>query len=104
MKRRLKLLVGVNDAFHVALERSVVNSNGSFTNEIWQEQNFFAMKTFGADGDEVFVWRRVGLLLVHFRGRFVYCVVIRAEIAQFSLTSRTNSLSLQQWCESTRVQ
>ena len=58
-------------------------SASHFTSEIWQEQNFRATETFGADGDEVFVWRLVGLLLVHFRGRVVYCVVIRAEVAQF---------------------
>ena len=64
------------------------------TNEIWQEQHFCATKMFGADGDEVFVWRLVGLLLVHFRGRFMHCVVIRADEAQF-LFDVTNKPSLQ---------
>ena len=83
----------MNAAFHVALERSVVDSNGSFTNETWQEQNFCATKTFATDGDEVFVWSHVGLLLVHFRGRLVYCVAIRAEVAQFFFDI-TNKFSL----------
>ena len=52
------------------------------------KSNTSATKTFGADGDEVFVWELVGLLLVHFRGRFVHCVVIRAEAAQ--LPTREN--------------
>ena len=70
-----------------------MNSNGSFTNENLARAKLLRNENVRADGDEVFVWRRVGLLLVHFRGRLVYCVVIRAEVAQFALTSRTNSLS-----------
>ena len=72
-----------------------MDSNGSLTNELWQEQHFRATKTFGADDDEVFVWRLVGLLLVHFRGRLVHCVVIRDEVSQFFLDVTTEP-SLQQ--------
>ena len=71
-------------------------SASRFANEIWQEQNFRATKKFRADGDEVFVWRLVGLLFVHFRGRVVFCVVIRAEVAQFLFDFTNKTLSLQQ--------
>ena len=49
---------------------------------MWQEQHFCASEMFGADGDEVFVWKLESLLFVHFRSRFMHYVVIRADIAQ----------------------
>jgi len=57
----------VNVTLHVALERSVVASVGFFVNETWLAQKIDAMGTFGADGDEVFVWELVDFLLVGFR-------------------------------------
>ena len=39
-------IADVNVALHVALERSVVDSTGSFTNEIWLEQLFHVKESF----------------------------------------------------------
>ena len=55
----VEIFAGVNAALHVALERSVVDSNGSFTNEIRLEQHFHVKETFSADSDDVSVWELV---------------------------------------------
>ena len=52
-------------------------------------------KMFRADGDEVFVWWLVGLLLVHFRGRLVHCRNPRRS-SSVSLSRHEQTLSLQQ--------
>merc|ERR1712135_180095 len=60
----VQILADVNVALHDALERSVVDPTGFFTDETWLEQHFCATETFGADSDDVSVWELVGLLLV----------------------------------------
>ena len=75
--------MGVNVALHVTLNRSVVKSAGPVPMKPGRSNTFRATKTFGADGDDVFVWRLVGLLLVHLRGRFVLCVIVQTYVAQF---------------------
>ena len=53
------VFAGAHAALPVALERIVVDSNGSFTNEIWLEQHFHVKETFSADSDDVSVWELV---------------------------------------------
>ena len=55
----VQFLAGVNVTLHVALERIVVDSNGSFTSEILLEQHFHVKETFSADNDDVSVWELV---------------------------------------------
>ena len=69
-------LADVNGTLHDVAERRVVESAGFFTRGTWLDKHFHETEMFGADGDGVFVWRLAGLLLVHFRGRFVLCVEI----------------------------
>jgi len=55
----VQIFACVNAALHVALERSVVDSTGSFTNEIWLEQHFHVKETFIVDSDDVSVWENL---------------------------------------------
>ena len=70
-----------------------MDSAGLFTGESRLEQHFRATGNVRNDSDDVSVWENVGLLLVKFRGRFVLCVVIQANVAQF-LADITNNLAL----------
>ena len=54
----------VNAALHVALERRVVGSTGSFNNEIWLQQHFHVKETFSVDSDDVSVCENVLDLIV----------------------------------------
>ena len=46
--QHVQILADVNVTLHEVLERSVAESAGSFTNEIWLEQHFRETETFGA--------------------------------------------------------
>ena len=63
-------LCGCNVTLHDVLERSVVDSGTRL------EQYFHATESPSADRDDVSVGEVVGLLLIKFSSRFVYCVVI----------------------------
>ena len=55
----------VNVAPVGAQERQVVDSAGLHTMELWLlEQDFWAAEMLVADGDDVAIWKLVGLLLV----------------------------------------
>ena len=60
----VQIFACVNTALHVALERNVVDSTGSFTNEIWLEQHFHVKETFIVESDDVSVWENVLDLIV----------------------------------------
>ena len=59
-----QIFAGVNAALHVALERSVVDSTGTFTSEIWLEKYFHVKEKFSVDSDDVSVWENVLNLIV----------------------------------------
>ena len=44
------------------------------------------------DSDDVFVWEHEGLLLVNFRSRFEFCVVVESNVAQFLFDILSNLL------------
>ena len=54
IRHGVHFIADVNVALHVAVERSVVDSTGSF-NEIWLEQHFHVKETFSVDSDDVSV-------------------------------------------------
>ena len=77
----------ISRSHFMMLERSAVDSAGTFTSETWLK-TLLRSGNVGANSDDVSVWELIGFL------RFELCVVIRANIAKiFSLTSRTLSLS-----------
>ena len=55
----VQILAEINFAFHVALERRVVDSTNSFNIEIWLEQHFHVKETFSVDSDGVSVCENV---------------------------------------------
>ena len=58
------ILAQINVALHVALEIRVVDSTGSFNNEIWLERHFHVKETFSVDSDDVSVCENVLDLIV----------------------------------------
>ena len=75
------------------LVRSVVESAGTFINEVWLEEYFRAVETFSVNSDDVSEEENAGLTLATCHCRFEHCIVIQTNVAQY-LFGNWNNLPL----------
>merc|ERR1711904_611026 len=90
----VEILADVHIALHDGLEGGVVDATGLLTDEAWLEQDLRASEALTSDGDDVSIWKLIGLLLVRaLTGLLHLSVEVKGNVAQL-LLDVTDNLTL----------